>query len=159
MFTCSNFHFSTFETETCTMPKTSRGLFLKGQTDFALYNLISPSSSSFIDVHACLSLLCEHMLIHNNSKCVISCLPPLFERVFGCVSQLNVGAAGPYGTCGRQSVPAALQKQQKTNRSIFGEGAMEHSHRASLGTLATRRRRENEATKAGGGGGGLEQDV
>lgn len=36
---------------------------------------------------------------------------------------------------------------------------MEHSHRASLGTLATRRRRENEATKAGGGGGGLEQDV
>lgn len=72
---------------------------------------------------------------------------------------LNAGAAGPYGICSRQSVPAALQKQQKANRSIFGEGAMEHSHRASLGTLAMRGRREKEATKAGGGGGGLEQDV
>lgn len=81
--------------------------------------------------------------------------------VFVCC--MNDGAAGPYGTCGRQSVPAAPQKQQKANRSIFGEGAREHSHGASLGTLAARRRRcEEQATKAGGGGGGgggLEQDV
>lgn len=72
---------------------------------------------------------------------------------------LNAGAARPYGTRGRQSVPAAPQKQQKANGSIFREGAREHSHGASLGTQAVRRRCEEEVTKAGGGGGGLEQDV
>lgn len=70
------------------------------------------------------------------------------------------GGPGHMVRCGRQSVPAAPQKQQKANRSIFGEGAREHSHRASLGTLAARRRTcEEEATKAGGDGGGLGQDV
>lgn len=73
---------------------------------------------------------------------------------------MNAGAAGPYGTCGRRSVLAAPQKQQKANGSTFGEGAREHSHGASLGTPTVWRRCEEEAAKAGGGGGGgLEQDV
>lgn len=73
---------------------------------------------------------------------------------------MNAGAAQPYGMQGKQFVPAAPRKQQKENRSIFREGAREHSHGASLGTLAVRRRRcEEEATLTGGVEGGLEQDV
>lgn len=77
-----------------------------------------------------------------------------------CVCCMNAGAARPYGTSGRQSVPEAPPKQHKAHRSIFREGAREHSHGASLGTLSAKRRRcEEEATKAGGSGGGLEEDV
>lgn len=77
-----------------------------------------------------------------------------------CVCCTNAGAAGPYGASGRQSVPAAPPKQHKASGSTFREGAREHSHGASLGTLSAKRRRcEEEAMKAGGSGGGLEQDV
>lgn len=91
-------------------------------------------------------------------KCTLAFLPVF---VFGlCVCRMSAGVARPYGTRGRQSVPAAPPKQHKAVRSIFREEAREHSHGASLGTLAVKRRRcEEEATKAGGSGGGLEQDV
>lgn len=50
-----------------------------------------------------------------------------------------------------------FEKQQKANRSIFRE----HSHGASLGTVAARRRRRRneEASKADGGGGGLARGI
>lgn len=48
-----------------------------------------------------------------------------------------------------------FEKQQKANRSIFRE----HSHGASLGTVAARRRRNEEASKADGGGGGLARGI
>lgn len=112
----------------------------------------------------CVCLCALKLEVHQkcSRKCGMACLPVQFfflVSFFPLVCECR-GGPGHMVRCGRQSVPAAPQKQQKANRSIFGEGAREHSHRASLGTLAARRRRcEEEATKAGGNGGGRGQDV
>lgn len=74
---------------------------------------------------------------------------------------MNAGAAGPYGACGRQSVPASPRKTTESEKQVYLRGGSQRAFPRSLirDSDSAEEVRGRGGWAGGDGGGGLEQDV